>query len=268
MNDAVFPFGNDPMHPEAWVGHMDTRSKRWLISYDGSFSMVCGYHSFIFLGLDNMCIGIVNLLNCGVSASLPIGKLFKGAGGSARAAQRIEDAHGHIGDGKMTWDAAKMEHEQDQIGSGMALYERMTQGTPQFVSAHKPFSLADLSGMTGGIIGAEVELVGAAALYTIDASPGPLGDPVFGPTPVFNSGDGLVSAGASAAIGIWSLETWFNLYYELGATAQLRCRNTGQSPSYDQPYRVIPSLDPYLAALPPAGCTFAETGFDPTRLLP
>lgn len=54
MSDEKFPYGNDPLKPQDWVGSPQTKSGRWYVTYDGGFSMVVGYHSFIFMGLENM----------------------------------------------------------------------------------------------------------------------------------------------------------------------------------------------------------------------
>ena len=151
MSDTDFPFGNDLMRPEDWVGTMGAKSRRWLISYEGSLAVVCGYHSFIFLGLDSMAISVVNILNCGVTVSAPIGKIFKAVGGSARDALAFEKVNDLAGDAKQIDDAVTMEREQAGANSGMALYERMKKAIPQLVYATKPFSFDDLAGMPGGI---------------------------------------------------------------------------------------------------------------------
>jgi hypothetical protein len=258
---SEFPYGNDLNRPDNWVGHMPTKSKTWLVSYDGSFSVVCGYHSFIFLGLESLNIAVVNLLNCGISASLPIGKLFKGRGKGAETAERALEDAGRAKDGV---DAIEMEQGQRAATSGMALYRRMTKGIPQMMHARRAFSLQELAGMAGGIVGAEIELGAAAAAYMIEGTDGPFGKIIFRQG-VANAGDGLVSAGVGISAGFWEVETWHNLYIELGTGARARCAIANQSPSYDQPYRQIPNLHPYLASLPPVGCSFAETGFNPQR---
>ncbi|MDD7971404.1 hypothetical protein [Roseinatronobacter alkalisoli] len=58
----TFPFGNDLNQAESWLGHMNAKSLNWRVYYDGGLSLICGYHSFIFLGLDSLTIGIANLL--------------------------------------------------------------------------------------------------------------------------------------------------------------------------------------------------------------
>jgi len=270
MSDTEFPFGNDLMKPDDWVGAMSTKSKRWLISYEGSLAVVCGYHSFIFLGLDSMAISVVNILNCGITASAPIGKLFKAAGGAARDALAFEKANDLAGNAKKIDDAATMEHEQGAANSGMALYERMKKAIPQLVHANKPFSLDDLAGMPGGIAGAEIEAVGAAGIYRIEGynglSGGLTGDLFFRAT-VANAGTGLVAGGVGISAGVWSVERPHNLYWELGASARARCVVENSAPGYDQPYRQIPNLHPYLQGLPPAGCPIEETNFNPARLM-
>ncbi|SIS67054.1 hypothetical protein [Paracoccus saliphilus] len=268
MSENSFPYGNNPMNPEAWVGRSNTKSLRWLVSYDGSLSLACGYHSFIFLGLDSLAIGIANIYSCGLSLSLPIGKIFKAVGGTARDALTIEKFSEQVGNAKKVTDATRMEVEQNQTGSGIELYERMGQSIPQLIRADIPFSFDDLAGMPGAIAGAEIEMSGAASIYFIEGYEGLIGDKIFGPSQIANTGDGLVGAGIGISAGVWSVETPRNLYLELGAAANLRCQIEGQSPSYDQPYREILNLHPYLAALPPIGCSLSETGFNPMRMLP
>lgn len=138
----------------------------------------------------------------------------------------------------------------------------MTNAIPQFITAHQPFSFEDLAGMVGSVMGAEIELIAAAALYTIEGSDGVLGNTVFRGS-VANVGDGLLSAGIGLGTGVWALERTHNLYYELGLGARARCAIEGSSPSFDQPYMRIPRLHPYLSRLPPVGCSFDETGFNP-----
>ncbi|SAI37238.1 Uncharacterised protein [Bordetella ansorpii] len=270
MSDTDFPFGNDLMRPEDWVGTMGAKSRRWLISYEGSLAVVCGYHSFIFLGLDSMAISVVNILNCGVTVSAPIGKIFKAVGGSARDALAFEKVNDLAGDAKQIDDAVTMEREQAGANSGMALYERMKKAIPQLVYATKPFSFDDLAGMPGGIAGAEIEAVGAAGIYRIEGYNGVKGgftsDFIFQAT-IANTGTGLVAGGLGVSAGVWSVEGPKNLYWELAARSRARCVVENSAPSYDQPYRQIPNLHPYLQGLPPAGCKIEDTHFNPARLM-
>ncbi|WP_144637225.1 hypothetical protein [Bordetella genomosp. 13] len=270
MSNSEFPFGNDLMKPDEWVGTMGAKSKRWLISYEGSFAVVCGYHSFIFLGLDSMAISVVNILNCGVTLSAPIGKIFKAVGGTARDALAFEKVNDLAGNAKKVDDAVTMEREQAEASSGMALYERMKKAIPQLVYATKPFSFDDLAGMPGGIAGAEIEAVGAAGIYRIEGyngiSGGLTSDFIFRAT-IANAGTGLVAGGVGVSAGVWSVEGPRNLYWELAARSRARCAVENSAPSYDQPYRQIPNLHPYLQGLPPAGCSIEETKFNPARLM-
>lgn len=260
-----FPFGNNPATPDTWLGRFNTKSKRWMVSYDGSFSILCGYHSFIFLGLDNLTIGIANLYSCGPSVGLPVGKIFQAVGAGAKAADRVERAHENITRGYDTVGTARNEVAQDNADTGMALYRKMQEGIPQQFTAHVPFSFEDLAGTAGAVAGAEIAVAASAAAYMIDA--GPIAGPIYFETAVTNVGDGLVNAGIGVSAGVWSVEAWHNLYFELGASAIARCRVENQSPSYDQPYRRIAGVHPFIAQLPPAGCSFAETGFNPMTIL-
>lgn len=270
MSDTEFPFGNDLMKPDDWVGTMGAKSARWLISYEGSLALVCGYHSFIFLGLDSMAISVVNILNCGLTASAPIGKIFKAAGGAARDVLAFEKINDLAGNAKKIDDAVTMERGQSEANSGMALYERMKKAIPQLIYANKPFSFDDLAGMPGGIAGAEVEAAAAAGIYRIEGYDGIMGgltSDFFFRATIANAGTGLISAGVGVSAGVWSVEGPRNLYWELAASARARCVVENSAPSYDQPYRQIPNLHPYLQGLPPAGCSIAETNFNPARLM-
>ena len=267
MAGAYFPYGNDLNKPSDWLGRTSTKSREWMVAYDGSFAIVCGYHSFIFFGLESLHIGIVNLLNCGYSVSLPVGKLLQQLGSTTKTAKRVDQLNEVAGNSKKVGDVAEMEAEQDKIGSGMQLYRRLQERTPTLINARVPFSLDDLWGTSGNILGAEVELYGAAAGYAIDAASFKTGAQLFGPSVVVNMGTGLVAAGASLATGFWSVEKSFDLYHELGSSATRRCQVENQSPAYDQPYRALGNLHPYLSELPPAGCSFTEAGFNPSRFV-
>lgn len=270
MSDTEFPFGNDLMKPDDWVGTMDAKSTRWLISYEGSLAFVCGYHSFIFLGLDSMAISVVNILNCGFTVSAPVGKLLKAGASSVRDALAFEKANDLVGNAKKIDDAINMEREQSEANSGIALYERMQKAIPQLIYASKPFSFNDLAGMLGGIAGAEIEAGGAAGIYRIegyDGITGGLTSDFFFRATVANAGTGLISGGVGISAGIWSVEGPRNLYWELAARARARCVVEHSAPGYDQPYRQIRNLHPYLQGLPPAGCSIAETNFNPARLM-
>ena len=112
-------------------------------------------------------------------------------------------------------------------------------------------------------MGAEAAAMAAAGSYVIE---GGFPRPYFRRT-IVNTGEGLVNAGLGVMSGVFSVERWHNLYLELGASAQARCAIEHQSPSYDQPYRQIADVHPIIAQLPPAGCSPAETGFNPASLL-
>lgn len=90
---------------------------------------------------------------------------------------------------------------------------------------------------------------------------------MFGPQHIANGGGGLVSASAGGLIGVWSVDKWYNLYFELGHAAEQRCLIENSSPAYAQPYRFIPGVHPVIAELPPSGCDIPESIFDPMELL-
>lgn len=266
MVNQIFPFDQDWATHETWLGTFTAKSDRWLVSYEGNFSIVCGYHSFIFLGLDSLNIGICSLTGCGPSVGVPVGKLLGYADPrNARAIESMYDAQSDINaiDGALELDA-----EQDGYSSGVQLYHKMLQAIPQFVNAHIPFSFEDLAGSAGGVAGAEVEVGASASMYWIDASQRLLGAPMFGPDGIANAAGGMVSASVGGLIGVWSVDRWFNLYQELGNSARAQCELENTSPAYSQPYRAIPNIHPVLQELPPPYCDLPLSTFDPMSLLP
>ncbi|TQM90387.1 hypothetical protein [Roseinatronobacter monicus] len=260
----TFPFGNELSQAESWLGHMNAKSTNWYVFYDGGLSVICGYHSFIFLGLESLTIAVVRFYGCGVSVGLPVGKLFGAAGANARAARRVEHGHGIISNAYDVASTIEMEQAQRSAGEGMALYQRMQSGYPNFMQALQPFSLSDLAGMSGAVAGAHIELGAAAGSYIIEGGV----SPVYFRKSIVNTGDGLVNAGLGMLSGVWSVERWYNLYLELGASAQASCAIKDQIPGYAQPYRQIADVHPIIAQLPPAGCSISETEFNPASLLP
>ncbi len=257
----VFPFGQDWSQRDRWLGGFNAKSDRWLVSYEGNFSLLCGYHSFIFLGLDSLSIGVVNLTGCGPSIGLPVGKILGFA--DPRNARAIETMYDRGADIRAADGALDMEVAQAGFDSGRQLWAKMQQGIPQFLNSHIPFSLSDLTGSPGSVAGAEVEAVGTASLYWIEGYDGLIGNKVFGPDGIANSGGGLISASVRGLVGMWTVEKFYNLYYELGTDAQKQCILENSSPAYAKPYRQIPNLHPILQDLPPAFCDVPEALFNP-----
>lgn len=265
MGEA-FPFGQDWAKKDQWLGTFAAKSRRWTISYDGNFSIFCGYHNFIFLGLDSLTIALVSLQGCGPSVGLPIGKMVgRVFGGSASKVEEVWEKAEQANDVKGHFDGVK---ERNDISSGMEALRRMNGAIPQRMSARIPFSLETLAGSLGSVVGAEVEMIGSASIYSIDAKDGLMGPPIFGPQHIANAGGGTVSASLGELRGVWSIDSWFNLYAELGHSAVQECLIENSSPGYAQPYRAIPGIHPVLAELPPLGCHVPESLFNPLSLVP
>ncbi len=189
MSSETFPYGNDPLDPDSWVGSNLSKSKRWFVTYDGGFSMVLGYHSFIFMGLENMTIGIVNLEGGGPNVSLPIGKLLRGAWGLGEdAVKKVDDMLDGLGKAKTADDIYKRETEQADIDSGSALLARMREGIIESMVARKPFSMDNMNGMRGSTAGFDIELVGAASSYEIYGGTWENRTEYFGPKIVSSAG--------------------------------------------------------------------------------
>ena len=268
MSDEKFPYGNDPLKPQDWVGSPQTKSGRWYVTYDGGFSMVVGYHSFIFMGLENMCIGIVNLKGGGPTVSLPIGKILKGGWGlGAEAVEKIDKMLDRGGKAKTGKDIYDRESEQANIQNASAFLARMQEGITEALVARTPFSFNDLGSMVGTAAGADIELVGAASAYEIYGGCDGQPNRYFGPKIVASAGWGLVGAGVGIMKGWWEVEKVFSLYHELGRGSSEKCLKQNSSPSYAQPYQEIPGLHPYLSSLPPAGCDVPPEHFHAANLL-
>lgn len=270
-----FPYGQDWAQRDRWLGSWTAKSRRWSVSYEGNFSIVCGYHSFIFLGLDSLSIGVVSLTGCGPSIGVPVGKLLGRL--NPRDAQRIEQ----------TWERSEqlrgvdghfdLQDVQAGYDSGLALYAKMQEAIPQRMVAREPFSLSDLNGKAGAVAGAEVEVVGSASVYFIEATHGFLGEYLFGPQIVSNSGGGLISASAGGLTGAWSVDQCYNIYTELSrrtldddGIGQIgECIRQNTWPAYDQPYRAIHGAHPAIQELPPYGCSsdLPPDLFDPTAII-
>jgi len=270
-----FPFGQDWASRDKWLGGPNAKSRRWTISYEGNFSIGCGYHSFIFLGLDSLSIGIVSLSGCGPSIGFPVGRLLGRLNPSD--ARRIE----HTWEGSETLRGVDGHFDLQRIqagyGSGMALYAKMQEAIPQRMISAEPFSFNDLAGQNGAVSGAEVEIIASASLYYIEATRGLGGPFIFGPQHIANSGGGLISASIGGLVGWWSIGSCFNLYTELsrrtlydGGISQVEeCIRQDSSPAYDQPYRQIHGAHPAIQELPPFGCAsdLSADLFDPTSVL-
>lgn len=255
-----FPFGQDWATRDSWLGGPNAKSRRWSISYEGNFSILCAYHSFIFLGLDSLSIGLISLGGCGPSVGFPVGKLLGRLNPSD--ARRIEQ----------TWEGSEMlrsvdghfdlQRVQAGYGSGLQLYAKMQEAIPQRMIAAEPFSFNDLNGKAGAVAGAEIEVAASASVYYIEATHGVGGRFIFGPQHVANAGGGLVSASVGGLIGAWSVDNVFNLYTELSRTSldddgvsQIEeCIRQNTWPAYDQPYRQIHGAHPAVQELPPYGC--------------
>lgn len=267
MGSGVFPFGNNLVDRDNWLGRLDTKSGNYIISYEGNFSVVCGYHSFILLGLDSLTISIISLTGCGPSVGLPVGKAIGALNPRrSRAMEQMWDTQSDVRalDGHLDLDREQAGHE-----SGIQLYAKMRQGLAQTLTVHKPFSMNDLWGSSGAVVGAEVEARNSASIYMVEASDGFLGSELlFGQNTVVNQGTGTVSASIGGLIGVWTIDRTFNLYVEIGARTHRDCLIANSSPAYSQPYRIIPNIHPVLAELPPFGCVLPDGAFDPAALLP
>lgn len=135
----LFPFGQDWSQKDYWLGTFTSISQRWTVSYDGNLSVICGHHSFIFLGLDSLTIALVSPQGCGPSIGVPIGRLFGMANPSQ--AREIEKAWDGVEQVHSTEDNITRSVEHSEITRGTALLERMNQAIPpKTYSSHTVFT--------------------------------------------------------------------------------------------------------------------------------
>lgn len=80
MSQNNFPFGKKPKDAGFWLPLHNTKSRRWSVAYIAGLSILCGQHTMIFFGLDNLQIGVVKITGCGPSASIGTKGMTRGSG--------------------------------------------------------------------------------------------------------------------------------------------------------------------------------------------
>lgn len=237
---SQFPYGADPRKPHSFLGMFNAPSKRWLISYWGGYSLLAGYHSFIFLGLENLNIASVQLTGGGLNASWGAKK----AGRTTRQEELLD-----LGENAVNkYDAAKDYLDLDEADdSPIELYRAMMNNSvPTLVTAMTPFSLLDVSQAWGMVEGFNADAyVAGAQIYWLTMHNNfrflNSDRKYMARQRVANLDGGGIGAGVGNLFGKFSVERYHSLYHALGTSSNVN----------DRPYRTVPSIHPYIAELPP-----------------
>jgi len=236
-----FPYGNNPEQPYMWLGNFNAPSRRWFVSYWAGFSLVAGYHSFIFLGLENLTIAQIHLTGAGVNVNWGA----KRAGSTNRAEEVIEAGEEAVNN----FDAAKDFLDLNASGSkASTLYSTMMNDTlPTLVTARTPFSLLDLSQAWGMVEGFNVDVyIAGAQVYWLTLHNNfrfvNSDRKYMERQRVANLDDGSIGAGIGSLFGKVTVEKHYDLYHEFGKSNDKNAR----------PYSRIPAVHPFIAGLPPA----------------
>lgn len=239
MNE--FPYGSDPLRPHSFLGLYNAPSRRWLVSYWAGFSIVAGYHSFIFLGLENLAIGKAYLRGVGLNVNFGARRL----GRTPRQEQVIERTENIINNYDAARDYLDLNAATDSASN---LFRAMMNETiPTLVTARTPFSLLDVEQAWGMVEGfnADIYVAGAQVYWlTMHNEPRFLNSDrkYMERQRVSNLDDGSIGAGVGNLYGNFSIAEYYDLYSAFG---------TSHDPN-ERPYRRIPNVHPYISELPPA----------------
>jgi hypothetical protein len=239
-----FPFDNDPARPGDFLGKATTKSKRWLISYWGGASLIFGYHSFIFLGLDNLNIASVQLTGGGGNVGWGAKKL----GRTKRQAELLD-----MGEKGLNNYASETSRGDlaEAANSPEALYRAMMDDSiPHYVTARVPFSLDDVGKAWGLVEGFNADIyIAGAQMYWLtmhnEKSFLMSSKKYLARQRLANLGGGGFGAGIGNLFGQFTVLRYHSLYHSLGQSHDINAR----------PYRTVPSVHPYLAELPPANAS-------------
>lgn len=264
MSQNNFPFGKKPKDAGFWLPSHNTKSRRWSVAYIAGLSILCGQHTMIFFGLDNLQIGVVKITGCGPSASIGTKGMTRGSGSRGtirrpqieRIIETAEDAVNYtdyFGDIKNVSDAK----------SGLSLLH-MLNNNPIYIESETPFSFRDIEMAWGSISGFGIDVyIAGAQVYIIDMSP----DVIAGDTmyirdrQVYNLDDGSIGAGLGVLQGKWSVERSYDLWAETSAraVAGLGFKALPAETPDVQPNSTIPNnIHPFLRELPIQGYPIPE----------
>lgn len=254
-----FPHANDPADVTSWLVMQTTKSRIWDVAYSAGISLVIGKHTLIFMGLENLQIGVVSIAGAGLTAGVGTKAMRRGSGAGGAVAREqmdrlIEGTEDLINNSDYFGDVRTVEDAH----SGLALLQLMNQN-PSRIVAEIPFSFNDIRTAWGSIYGFNVDVMLAGIQkYWIDMSPDVIaGDRMyFRDQSVYNLDDGSVGAGLGTLHGKWTVERSYDLWHE---TSQAAMRQLGlnyrpyETPDI-RPNSTIPNaVHPFLRDLPVKG---------------
>lgn len=256
---SVFPFGQDPAEISNWLGRYDSKSRVWDVAYSAGMSLIIGKHTLIFLGLENLQIGVVSIMGAGPSTGVGTKAMRRGSGAGGaipretmdQAIERTEDminTNDYFGDAMSVEDAK----------TGLELLSLLNQN-PSRIVAEIPFSFFDIERAWGSIYGFNVDVMLAGIQkYWIDMCPDVIAKDrmYFRDQSVYNLDDGSVGFGLGTLHGKWSVERSYFLWTE---TSEVAFRKLGltarpfETPDI-RPNSIIPNaIHPFLRELPIQG---------------
>lgn len=251
-----FPFGNDPAKISYWQGLHTTKSRVWDVAYSAGISLVIGKHTLIFMGLENLQIGVVSITGAGLTAGVGTKAMRRGSGAGGAVPRElmdrtIEGAEDLLNTTDYFGDIDNVEDAK----SGLALLALMNQN-PSRIVAEIPFSFRDIETAWGSIFGFNIDiLLAGIQKYWIDMSPDVIaGDRMyFRDQSVYNLDDGSIGAGLGTLHGKWAVERTYNLWDETSAAAirQLGLKARPFETPDIRPNSTIPNaIHPFLRDLP------------------
>jgi hypothetical protein len=240
-----FPYGADPTNPNSFLGLSNALSRRWFVSYSGGLNvglgLGAGYHTFIFLGLENLVISVVSMRGGGTVVGAGASRV-----GRTRRQKIIIDSVEKVNN---YYDAARDYLDLDrEAQAAVSLYRTMMNDTvPTLVTAQIPFSLNDIGAAWATLEGynADVYVAGAQVYWlTMHNRVSYFGSDrkYFYEKRLANLDGGAIGVAYAKIFGKLDVGETHSLYDAFGRS----------SDPNERPYRRIPSVHPYISELPPA----------------
>ncbi|WP_058289851.1 hypothetical protein [Tritonibacter multivorans] len=237
----------------------DTKSRTWDVAYSSGLSLVIGKHTFLFLGLENLRIGVVSITGAGLTASLRTKALMRGSGAAGKIPRQELQKPVDLTETYINHtDYIKDTMDVDSARTGLELLKHLNKNVSRIV-AEVPFSFHDIEAAWGSIYGFNVDIMLAGVQkYWIDMSPDVIADDVmyFRDQSVYNLDDGQVGAGLGTMHGKWTVERSYDLWAETSALAQAKLGLEYQAfktPDI-RPNSALPNaIHPFLRDLPILG---------------
>lgn len=160
MVERNFPYGNDPSDPDSWAFRTNNYSKEWYICYHSGKSLLCGMHTFLLFGTENLTAAVINFVGCGIEAKWGAEKTANAVG----ASEGVSKAAGTLEDGYEKYSYNKAREEVENLDSAKGIYDLISKNG-QICSSIIPFRIEDLAFKSGDIAGVDVSAALAAGNY-------------------------------------------------------------------------------------------------------